>query len=133
MNHTEVVELHRRFLAEEGYVPRVEDEEDILFKFEGGVYFIRVMADDLEYFRLVYPNFWPLRSDEEAARAAAIALSVSADFKVAKVFTTGDDVSASVEMFCSPPQVAHAVFARCLRALQAASGSFCEQMQARPQ
>ncbi len=133
MTQAEVIELHRQFLAEEGYVPKVEDAEDIVFKFEGGVYFIRVLADDLEYFRLVYPNFWPLRSDEEAVRAAAIALSVSTDFKVAKVFPSGENVSASIELFCSPPQAAHAVFGRCLRALQAATASFCEQMQATPQ
>jgi hypothetical protein len=133
MNRDDVIELHRHFLAEEGYVPRVEGDEDILFKFEGGLYFIRVLADDLEYFRLIYPNFWPLRSDAEAVRAGAIALSVSTDFKVAKIFLSGDNVSASIELFCWPPEAAHAVFGRCLRALKAASESFCEQMQATPQ
>lgn len=130
MDRRDVIELHRRFLAEEGYVPRVESDEDILFKFEGGLYFIRVLDDDLEYFRLVYPNFWPIDSAEEATRAAAIALSVSTDFKVAKVFPSGENVSASIELFCWPPNAVHAVFGRCLRALKAASESFCEQMQA---
>jgi hypothetical protein len=64
---------------------------------------------DAEHFRAVLPNFWPLKSDKERARAERAADRVNRKIKVAKVHSgAGTDMWVSVE--CSLP-----IIARCAR------------------
>lgn len=121
--------MYRQFLAEEGYVPQIDDDGDVLFKFEGANYFIAVDEDDDQFFRVVLPNFWPIESEEERELVAAAALLATMNVKATKVFPVGDDTWASIEMFCSPPEAFKPVFLRCLRAIQAAVSNFRDAMQ----
>jgi hypothetical protein len=118
------------FLAEEGYRPKIDAYGDVAFKCEGGDYYIEIDEKDEVYFRLVYPGFWRIKSDEELAQVKETALAVTAEYKVVKIFPEGDtNTSASIELFCSPPQTFTAVFHRCLRALRSAVKEFIARMQ----
>jgi len=121
--------MYRSFLAEEGYAPKIDNDGDVLFKFEGGTYFIAVSEKDEVFFRIVFPNFWPIESEQERVRALLAAASATAETKVAKVFLVRDDTYASIEMFCSPPDTFKPVFRRCLNALRASVEHFREKMQ----
>jgi hypothetical protein len=129
MTKEERAEMYRSFLAEEGYAPRLDDDGDVWFKYEGGNYFIAVDEKDEEFFRIVYPAFWSIENDNERAKVARAALIATAHTKVAKVFPVRDDAWASIEMFCSPPKMFKAVFRRSLTALQAAVQEFRKGMQ----
>lgn len=129
MSKQERAEMYRSFLAEEGYAPKIDNDGDVLFKFEGGTYFIAVSEKDEVFFRIVFPNFWPIESEQERVRALLAAASATAETKVAKVFLVRDDTYASIEMFCSPPDTFKPVFRRCLNALRASVEHFREKMQ----
>ena len=129
MTKSERAEMYRSYLAEEGYAPKIDDDGDVRFKYEGGSYFISVEEKDEEFFRIVYPAFWSIENESERAKVAQVALLATAETKVAKVFPVRDSTWASIEMFCSPPEVFKAVFGRSLTALRAAVQTFREKMQ----
>ncbi|MDZ4201879.1 MAG: hypothetical protein U1C96_07005 [Gallionella sp.] len=129
MTKQEKAEMYRSYLAEEGFTPKLDDDGDISFKFEGKNYLIIIDEGDSEFFRLVYPWFWPIESEDEREKAAQAALYASTQTKVAKVYPVRDDTWAAVEIFCSPPEAFQAVFKRSLGALQAAVHNFRERMQ----
>jgi hypothetical protein len=128
----EIRNLHVEFLAEQGFRPKVDDEGDIHFRFEGRHHFIMETQDE-HYFHLLFPNFFPL-ADERAVEAAAVAASAaSRATKVAKVYLNPahDNVSASVELLLAEPADVHVHFMRCLDIVGAATGKFLEEMSAR--
>jgi hypothetical protein len=129
MTKQERAEMYREYLTEEGYAPKIDDDGDVVFKFEGRGYFLAVDEEDEAFFRLVFPNFWSIESDYEREKVASAALRATAMTKVAKVFPVRDDTWASIEMFCSPPEVFKTVFRRSLTALQAGVENFREAMQ----
>jgi len=129
MTKQERIEMYQRYLAEEGYVPKKsEDNEFILFKFEGMACVIFIDEDE-GYFRIVSPGFWTIESDEEREKAIHVAHNVNISTKVANVFPLGESASATIEMFCYPPEVFKAVFQRSLNALKAVVVKFVEEMQ----
>lgn len=124
-------ELFRAYLQAEGYVPRIDEDGDVVFKAEGLTYILFGAEDDPEYFRLAIPNFWPIEDDEERLRVLVAAAAVTAQMKVAKVQVIRDNVWASVEMFVDPIENFTRVFPRSLRTLQATVREFREAMQIR--
>jgi hypothetical protein len=127
-------ERYLTFLAEEGFRPRIDANGNVAFKYEGGSYVIEIFENDEEYFRLKYPYFWRIKNDEELAQVKETALAVTAEYKAVKILLAGDtNTSASVELFCSPPQTFTAVFNRCLRALRDAVKEFVARMQEMPE
>ncbi len=128
MTKQERAEMYRKYLTEEGYAPKIDDDGDVTFKYEGRYYFIAVDQNDEEFFQLVFPNFWPIESDAERDKVAKVALQATAKTKVAKVFPVHDNTWALIEMFCSPPEVFKAVFRRSLSALQASVEHFRQGM-----
>ncbi len=123
--------LYVAFLEDEGLGPEQDAAGDVLFRCEGHNYYLMVDDDDPGYFRLLFPNFWPIDSVQEHQRALLAAAEVTAEIKVAKVYVHGDDTQAAAEMFLAEPADLHRVFERALRALQGAVQRFCEIMQSR--
>jgi hypothetical protein len=79
---------------------------------------------DEEFFRIAFPNFWPIESPEERAKVTQAALDATASTKVAKVFPVQDNVWATLELFCLPPENFKLVFRRSFSALQSAVTTF---------
>lgn len=129
MTRSELTEMYRAYLAEEGYVPHMEDNGDVTFKFEGGLYILMVAEDDPEYFRLAYPGFWEIENEEERLRVNQAALQACIDIKVAKVYPLGDNTWAAVELFCNPPDNFKSVLQRSLRAIQSAVDCFSDHLR----
>jgi hypothetical protein len=121
--------MYQAYLTSQGYVPRPDADGDVDFKFEGRRYCIMVDEDDEAFFHLVLPNFWRLDSEAEREQAVKAAALVTERAKVAKVFLVRDNVFASVEMFCDPPECVTEVFARCLHALAGSARHFAEAMR----
>ena len=126
-------ERYLEFLAEEGYRPKINANGNVAFKCEGRNYLIAIDEKDEAFFYLVYPDFWPIKSDEELARVMEAALAVIADTKVVKIFPVGDtNTWASIELFCYPPEAFKGAFERCLRALRGGVEKFVAKMQEQP-
>ena len=126
----EFAQIYLDYLREQGFRPETDKDGDVVFKVEGKTYLIIVDEDDLNYFRLVFPNFWEIESDEEHQKVLAAVDQASSKTKVAKVYTTPqNNVWASVEIFLPKPESFAPIFERSLNALQACVASFVEQMR----
>lgn len=119
--------MYRDYLAEEGFTPKIDDDGDVFFKYEGKNYVI-IIEDDEQFFRICFPNFWSIESEEERKKVQEAALYAAAKTKVAKVFPVQDDTWAVIELFCDPPESFSRVFRRSLGALQAGVNNFIEKM-----
>ncbi|HOU24784.1 MAG TPA: hypothetical protein PLN42_11125 [Anaerolineae bacterium] len=129
MNKAERAQMYVSYLREEGYAPEVDKDGDVMFKFEGGIYYVLIDEEDEVYFRIVYPGFWPIRSEAERDRVIKAAMAATASTKVAKVFPVGDDVWADSELLCEPPEAFKQVMWRCIRSIRAAVAKFLEGMK----
>ncbi|MEJ3656678.1 hypothetical protein WEH80_27335 [Actinomycetes bacterium KLBMP 9759] len=132
MSWEKVRDLHVEFLAEQGFRPKVDEEGDIHFRYEGRHHFIMETQDE-QYFHLLFPNFFPLSNETEVREAAAAASTASRSTKVAKVYLNPalDNVSASVELLLTEPADVHPHFLRSLDIIGTATGTFLEEMSAR--
>lgn len=122
--------MFKTYLQAEGYVPRIDEDGDVVFKAEGVTYILFGAEDDPDYFRLAVPNFWRIGDDDERLRVLVAAAAITAQMKVAKVQVLRDSVWVSVEMFVSPIENFTRVFPRSLRMLQATMREFREAMEA---
>jgi len=132
MNKQDMAQMYRDYLFEEGYAPRIDNDGDVVFKFEGRTFLIIPDDGDAEFFRLAFPNFWRLESDDERKQAMLAALNVTAAIKVAKIFPVRDNMWATIELFCTPPEAFKPVFGRSLHALNSAVEQFRQSMQEPP-
>lgn len=132
MGWDEIRDLHVEYLAEEGFRPKVDDEGDIHFRYEGRHHFIMETQDE-QYFHLLFPNFFPLSNETEVEEAALAASAASRATKVAKVYLNPaqGNVSASVELLVAQPADVHAHLVRCLGIIGTATGKFLEEMSVR--
>lgn len=132
MGWDKIRDLHVEFLAEQGFRPKVDDEGDIHFRYEGRHHFIMETQDE-QYFHLLFPNFFPLANETEVAEAAVAASIASRATKVAKVYLNPalDNVTASVELLVGDPADVHAHILRCLGIIGTATGTFLAEMSAR--
>ena len=130
MNKQERVRLYMDYLVEEGFRPTVDSDGDVTFKAEGGLYCIDIDENDDEYFRILYPNFWKVESEQERTRVISASNYATMVTKVAKVYLRSDDkdTCAAVEMFVNPPENFKPVFARAMRALRSSVKTFVEKM-----
>jgi hypothetical protein len=128
-DETECTQVYLEYLRENGYRPWVDGDGDVVFKYEGKTFLIFVDEDDLSFFRLVFPNFWPIEDEAERVRAWQAATEATASTKVAKVFLVEDDVWASAELFVGEPSDFEAVFSRCVDAVVAGVNTFATHMR----
>ncbi len=128
MTERELAEMYFDFLTIEGFNPEME-EGFIRFKTEEGVFLVVVDAEDEQYFRLIFPNFWPIESEAERLQVLAACDTATGETKVAKIFTVRDNVWGTIELFLERPDHFRAVFQRCLRALNVAVATFAEKMR----
>ncbi|CAB3844754.1 MULTISPECIES: hypothetical protein [Achromobacter] len=106
---------------------------DLIFKVEGRNYILISDADDEDFARLVFPNFWPLDSDEEFAAALQAISLVNGRCKGVKVYASSknDNIVATVEFLISAsnPQLNAALFIRYIRMLNSGAEEFARIMR----
>lgn len=122
-------DLYMDYLREEGYLPKLDGDGDVQFKYEGMTCCVFSDELDREYFRVVLPNFWPIESEDERARATAAAVAVTAGIKVGKVILVGDNTWASVEMLVDPIERFRDIFPRAMRILTMCVQRYRDEMQ----
>lgn len=113
------------------------DEEastsDLIFKVEGRGYALIADADDSDFVRLMFPNFWSLDTDEEFAAALQAISIVNGRCKGAKVHATSknDNIIATIEFLIDSenPQLKSGLFLRYIRMLNNAAEEFARVMR----
>ncbi len=129
MSKDQLQELYVKYLREEGYLPKVDEDGDVQFKREGFTYFISVNENDLEFFGLMLPNIWEIASDEERLYALFACNEATANTKVAKAQVVGDNVWISAEIFLERPEDFSKVLDRIFMSMDTALDTFVETMQ----
>ncbi len=109
------------------------NSSDLVFKVEGGGYILIADADDNDFVRLMFPNFWPIESDEEFAAALQAISLVNARCKGAKIYASSknDNIIATVEFLIDAqnPQLKSSLFLRYIRMLNNAADEFSRFMR----
>ena len=122
-------DLYNDFLRSEGYITEVDEDGDITSKMEGGTYFLFAQEEDREYFTVLFPNFWPIESEDERTAAYIACCDATGNIKGAKVYPLGDNICASIELFFGEPDDFKPVFKRALSTVQGAVAHFAEKMR----
>lgn len=130
MTKAERAKMYEDFLREEGYLPQIDNDGDVVFKMEGRTFLILIDPKDDEFLQVCLPNFWPIESEDERERAQVAANYATEQTKVAKVFPVADNMWATAELFCSPPEMFKPVFRRFLSAITTAVETFRDRMNA---
>lgn len=118
------------FLAEEGFRPSLDDEGDVVFKYEGSWYFLVTSRDDATYFALYHLRFWPLDDAAERLRAHEAAALAHMNIRIGRVTVLDDNVSASIDAYLPDDQAWRGLLMRNLSGLQALVRAFRESMHA---
>lgn len=120
------------FLTTEGFRPKLRDDGDIAFCYEGGYYGIRFDPKDDQYLALIYPNFWELKTDEDRARGFRAANRATDRIKMVKVIVDerGANLWASVEFLAEGTAAFEFAFYRALFLIQAGVKRFREEWRA---
>jgi hypothetical protein len=129
MSKADRISALAEYLKSEGYVPKIDEDGDLSFKYEGSTYWILLDESDPEFFRIALPNFWDIENDEERRKIVNAAVRASSDVKVGKVYPVEDDTWASVEIFAPSVEAFRQVFARSMTALQHVIREFVDRMR----
>lgn len=121
-------EMFLEHLRQEGFVPRLDDDNDIVFKYEGKTFLLNCDDEDKPFFRLILPAFWEIESAEEECQVMKAMNRVNMRMKVMKVFAVHQNVWASVELFLDPFDSYKRVLDRCLDLLVSGMHEFCKAM-----
>lgn len=121
-----------KILKDEGYGSvRRDDDDDLVFKHEGGTFVIIFDADDPSFVRVVFPNFWSIDSPEEGEQARAVASEVTTQCKCARVFIKNESAWASAEFLVGSPAWVDAAYVnRAVSMVRTAFRLFGSKMQA---
>jgi len=120
--------MYTQFLREEGYLPSIDEDGDILFKVSGNNYFIIVDESDLQFFRIYTGVSLGSFLIEDALAAANYSNMRS---KIAKVYISSDGRSAAIntELLLSNPQDFKPVLARALSLMRLAESNFFSRLR----
>jgi len=126
-----MTKAHRymNYLREEGYVPRLDEDGDVLFKYEGRSYVIYGDEHDAALFRLVHPFVWHIQSDEELDLARDIMNDLNTRCHVVKFYESQRNVWASIELLLESPEAFTTAFPHGLRLLAQAANRFVTRMK----
>ena len=125
--------MYMQYLREEGYLPSLDDQDDILFKVSGNNYYIILGENDFQnnilFFRIYtgvsLGDFLP----EDALSAANY---INMHSKVAKIYISSDGRSAAIntELLLTDPQDIKSVLSRALSLMRFAESNFFSQLGA---
>ncbi|WP_155299224.1 hypothetical protein [Deinococcus kurensis] len=120
----------RDALSALGFAVQADAESGLTFMFEGGQYYVPAQGDDAAFYHLLFPNFWPLESDEEYGQALFACDAVNREAKLVKLHTVDGDVWAGVEALHAQPQGFVEALPRYLTFVQEAVRAFRDVMLA---
>jgi hypothetical protein len=128
MDKQELMQMYVDFLQSEGYRPEISEESGLVrFKSEGKNYFIMIDFNDHEFFKLIFPNFFPFNNEKEQRKVMRAIDYANERTKVIKMHTLENNVWATFEMFCYPPEQFKKVWSRALDAISTAVNFFREK------
>jgi len=117
-------------LAEEGFRPKLDEDGDVYFKYEGATYVVIANHGEATVLSILLPYFWSLEDAAERTRALEAAMHAQGQVRVGRVMVLDDNVSASVNAYLPDAQSFRAVLLRSLDGLHYLAKVFRDHMRA---
>ena len=118
------------FLAEEGFRPKLDEDGDVYFKYEGATYVVIAGHGDATILTVLLPYFWPLEDAAERTRAMEAAMNAQKSVRIGRVTVLDENVSASVNAYLPDEQSFRAVLLRSIDGLHYLAKAFRDHMRA---
>lgn len=119
----------KSYLSQEGYVPSIDEDGDIKFKYQGNTYFIRLfdIAGDIA---LRYMVGVSIPDNVSQTRAKAICIQVAQQKLCTRAVVTpsGQSISVQIDGFCSGIAMFKDVFSTNMMLLDSVSDDVLEQL-----
>jgi hypothetical protein len=129
MSKGQLQQMYLSYLKEQGYMPEIDSDGDILFRAEGRNLYIIVDVEDPETFRILYPGFWSIDSETERRQVAAAASLVTRTTKMARIFmTSANNTSIDIFTMLVAQQDFKSHFRRMVEIIFLARSKFIEEM-----
>jgi hypothetical protein len=127
MSKAALQRMYMDYLREEGYMPSIDEDGDILFKVAGDSYYIIIDEDDLQFFQIYMGlnlGSIPLQSALNAANYS------NRRSKVAKVYisTDGKRATIKIELLVNKPEDFKPLFSRGINLIRNAEDNFTSQI-----
>ena len=117
------------FLRSEGYLPQINQVDDIIFKAEGNTFIVMIDENDEQFLNLILPNFYQIEGNLEMNKAFRVANIVNQNIKVGKIIISNNKhVWAIAEQFIDSTPDLEDFFKRTIRAVLKASEDFQSKM-----
>ena len=118
------------FLAEEGFRPKLDEDGDVYFKYEGATYVVIAGHGDATILTVLLPYFWPLEDAAERTRAMEAAMNAQKSVRIGRVTVLDENVSASINAYLPDEQSFRAVLLRSIDGLHYLAKAFRDHMRA---
>ena len=118
------------FLAEEGFRPKLDEDGDVYFKYEGATYVVIAGHGDATILTVLLPYFWPLEDAAERTRAMEAAMNAQKSVQIGRVTVLDENVSASINAYLPDEQSFRAVLLRSIDGLHYLARVFRDHMRA---
>jgi hypothetical protein len=113
------------FLRSEGYLPQINQVDDIIFKAEGNTFIVMIDENDEQFLNLILPNFYELNGNLEMNKALRVANIVNQKVKVGKIIISNNiHVWAIAEQFIDSTPDLEDFFRRTINAVLKAAEDF---------
>jgi hypothetical protein len=104
MSKEQLQQMYMDYLQQNGYQPFIDSDGDVDFKAQGFNFYISVDEGDIESFRIVFPAFWEIESDDERIKASDAISYANRTTKVARIYIErNDDVYIDANILLSKP------------------------------
>lgn len=117
-----------RYLQQQNFEAYIDRDGDVQFRAYGLNFFLVVDKEDLTFFRLVLPNFWPIESEIEYLTAQEACAEANRLLKGVKIYLRDNNVWLAVESFMARPDDFESFFSRGLSAARLGVSTFKDRM-----
>ena len=127
-----IQKMYIDYLTEEGYMPKIDSDGDVLFKREGNPYYIIIDENDPMYFSVARPNFWLIDSKEELLKVMLAAGYTNSIARACKIFTVNMTTWATVQILVASPEDLKNAFKHSLPVIDNGVATFAGLMRQKP-
>lgn len=92
-------------LKAEGYLPKRDEDDDIIVKVQGVIFIVIAQDGDEQsapFIRVWCPKFWALEDEAEFAKAHFVTNKLNTEYRVAKINIIDNDTHGFAEFFIDP-------------------------------
>ena len=126
---SQLQDMYITYLRTEGYNPSVDSDGDVNFSAQGQRFYIDVMENDLQSFRIVLTSFLDIGGSSKRLKALEEASYITRTTKVARLFfTESDRIAIDAFIFIANPEDFKLYLNRMVNIIVSARSEFIERM-----